>query len=224
MNLNLNYFKNGAATYNVIDDDSVSISLSGAHGFVIPDTAKYTGHIPPIEFKVVSVDKLSNCSGITIPASFTSIGEISNCSGIIIPSSVTSIGTLRAALGTLALTVPSSVMSISEIIGGIDGIVVLRMESCTPPFLARFEKHDRKPWQLIVPRGASGVYKKDPFWGKFKTIREDASLGQDNNSGIHDSSGNTEKTKGIVGQLAEVIKQQNEERIKGVFSRLFGKK
>ena len=207
----------------------MAVSLSNAHGVHIPETVKYTGHIPPKEYKVISIDKLYNCNGITIPASFISIGEISCCSGITIPPSVTSIGTLRAGLGTLALTMPSSVLSISEIIGSIGGVVVLRMESRTPPFLARIENHGKESWQLIVPRGASGIYKKDPLWGKFRMIREDDSLGQDNVSGTNNSSENTEKDKEIAelrSQLAELKKQQKrrtEGKGKGFFSWLFGK-
>lgn len=221
-------FTFGTIDCHIIEDDSVAVSLENAHGVRIPETVKYTGCIPPQEYKVISVDKLYGCSGITIPASFTSIGEISCCSGITIPPSVTSIGSLRTGLGTLALTVPSSVLSISEIQGGRYDTMVLRMESCTPPFLARIDGVN-KSWQLIVPRGASGIYKKDPLWGKFKTIREDASLGQDNISGINNPSENTENDYGIAGlrsQLAELKKQQYEktkEKAKGVFSRLFGK-
>ena len=216
-------FGHDQVSYEVIGDNTVSAFLSSVNGYTIPERALYTGIIPAKEYRVVSVGKLSNCSGIIIPSSFTSIGTIYNCSAITIPSSVTSIGSLVShGSGNLALTIPSSVMSISEIDGDY-GTIVLRMESHTPPFLGKIVGID-KTCHLIVPLGASVAYKKDPFWGAFRTIREDASLGQDNNSGIHDSSENTEKAKGIVGQLAEVIKQQNEERIKGVFSRLFGKK
>lgn len=32
--------------------------------------------------------------------------------------------------------------------------------------------------QLVVPQGALEAYKNDPMWGKFKTIREDPTLGE----------------------------------------------
>lgn len=204
-------FGHDQVSYEVIGDNTVSAFLSSVNGYTIPERALYTGIIPAKEYRVVSVGKLSNCSGIIIPSSFTSIGTIYNCSAITIPSSVTSIGSLVShGSGNLALTIPSSVMSISEIDGDY-GTIVLRMESHTPPFLGKIVGID-KTCHLIVPLGASVAYKKDPFWGAFRTIREDASLGQDKSVGIQTNiSSNDEKDKEIAelkSQLAKLERQQ----------------
>ena len=155
--------------------------ISGLTSITLPDTIASIERLGEcnniiIPLSVTSIGYLSSCSNITIPSSVVSIKGVNNCNAVVIPSTITSINSLLSYEGVLMLTIPSSVLTISEI-DGEKGTMVLRMESKTPPVVGKVVNISKGD-QLIVPQGAIDAYKNDPMWGKFKTIREDPTLGK----------------------------------------------
>lgn len=89
--------------------------------------------------------------------------------------------------------------------------MLLRMESSNPPSVGKainLSKDD----QLVVPQGALEAYKNDPMWGKFKSIREDPTLGKGAVSPQPQApvvnNGNTEKE--IVESKSQLAKKDEE--------------
>lgn len=96
--------------------------------------------------------QIRGCNNITLPNSLKTIGEISECN---------------------MLTIPNSVISIED----IDFYPsVLKIDNSIPPILTR-NSYPNGATVILVPKGSLDAYKNDPMWGKFKTIREDSSLG-----------------------------------------------
>lgn len=212
-------FRIGEIVYCVNADGSVTAEETintTVHGIVIPEMIEHENK----KYKVITIGKLSRCTGVTIPSSVTSIRSlywcdnitiplsvisigvlmqckninipssvniirsIRACQGITLPSSITSIGSLLCSwgdgfcslVGSLIITIPSSVLTISEI-DGEKGSMLLRMESFNPPSVGKVTNMSKDD-QLVVPQGALEAYKNDLMWGKFKNIREDPSLGK----------------------------------------------
>ena len=182
-------------------------------GITIPSSVKCLGDISGCSNMKIDFSKettklgcISGLSGVSLPDTITTIGGLNNCQDIIIPSSVTSIGRLRSYNSTLIVTIPSNVLTISEI-DGEKSTMVLRMESKTPPVVGKVI-NIVKADQLVVPQGSLDAYKNDPMWGKFKTIREDPTLGKGAVSpqpqALAANNGNAEKEKvELKSQLAK---------------------
>lgn len=97
--------------------------------------------------------RIWGCNNITLPNSLKTIGEISRCNMLTIPNSVISIESINFTSS------------------------VLKIDNSTPPILTQ-NSMPNDASVILVPKGSLDAYKNDPMWGKFKTIREDPSLGK----------------------------------------------
>lgn len=144
--------------------------------------------------KVVSVESCSNAeiTNVSFPETINSFGKdlycvsnvafpskvtdshyetINRCNNITLPNSVKTIG---AIWNCNMLTIPTSVVCINKIEHQPS---IVKMESPMPPILTKNDyPHERTV--ILVPKGSLDAYKNDPMWGKFKTIREDPTMGK----------------------------------------------
>lgn len=120
-------------------------------------------------------EMIYNCNDMVIPSSVQTIGSIDNCNNIALPNTVQTIKSINRCN---MLTIPQSVVSVTEI-NLCCGPSVLKIDNPTPPVLTKIEGEVYNEKTVIfVPKGSLDVYKNDPMWGKFKTIREDPTLGK----------------------------------------------
>lgn len=155
-------------------------------------------------------ESLYKISSVFFPSSVTDsyYKNIFGCNNIVLPNCVQAIGRV---LGCNMLTIPSSVISIEEVDDGWGwGSTILKLESSIPPVLANNKVGDSSV--IIVPNGALEAYKNDPMWGKFKTIREDPTLGKGTVSAPQQTlAANDAATEKEIVELKQQLAKKDEE-------------
>jgi len=201
----LGYISNVVFPDSVIDSHYESVV--GCNDISIPKSVRTIGRIQncnniTIPSPVRTIGDISSCNNIALPGSVQTIGDIYHCDNLTVPDSVQTIGRIS---NCNMLIISKSVVSVKKIDNW--GPSILKIDNPNPPVLTECDE-PHNGTVIFIPLGSLGAYKNDPMWGKFKTIREDPTLGKGAVSPQPQApaaiNGNTEKEKvELKSQLAK---------------------